>query len=81
MSIYAEVVPEVCKLTPPVAVTNAVVMGITMNDWLTMLTFIYVIMLILEHIGKQIKKNVEQDRKQIENNVDLDSAVKRNDSK
>lgn len=76
MSIYAEIAPEVCKLTPPVAVTNAVLLGVTLNDWVTILTLIYLGMLILTHAFKQLKKYKRVTKSSVRKVSGLEARVK-----
>jgi hypothetical protein len=46
MSAAVEIGVEGLKVAPPVAVTGAVLMGMTPTEWITVLTLLYLVMSI-----------------------------------
>lgn len=46
MSAAVEIGVEGLKVTPPVMVTGAVLMGMTPTEWITILTLLYLVMSI-----------------------------------
>ena len=56
MSNIQEVTTEVVKSAPPIAVTSAMIMGMSISDWAATMTFIYVTLQIYFLLRKQFKK-------------------------
>ncbi|WP_137163383.1 hypothetical protein [Pseudomonas asiatica] len=56
MSNIQEVTTEVFKSAPPVAVTGAMIMGMSISDWAAAMTFIYVTLQVYFLLRKQLKK-------------------------
>lgn len=56
MSNIQEVTAEVVKSAPPLAVTGAMIMGISVSDWAAIVTIIYVSLQIFVLLRKQLKK-------------------------
>lgn len=56
MSNIQEVTAEVVKSAPPLAVTGAMIMGISVSDWAAIVTIIYVSLQIFFLLRKQLKK-------------------------
>lgn len=68
MSIYQDVAVEATKSAPPVAVTGAIIMGISMSDWVTILTLAYLVLQIYFSVLKNRRETRESRLK--EKNVD-----------
>lgn len=56
MSIVQDVATEVVKSAPPVAVTGAIIMGMTINEWAAAATLFYVCLQAFFLIRNQPKK-------------------------
>jgi hypothetical protein len=56
MSTFHEITTEVVKSAPPLAVTSAMIMGITVSDWAAIVTIVYVSLQIFFLLRKQSKK-------------------------
>ncbi|MNG25019.1 hypothetical protein D3C84_1098120 [compost metagenome] len=56
MSTFQEVTTEVVKSAPPLAVTSAMIMGITVSDWAAIVTIVYVSLQIFFLLRKQFNK-------------------------
>lgn len=67
MSILHEAASEVVKSAPPLAVTSAMVMGISLGDWAAIATLGYVLLqtffLLRRHLIKEPSKSVKPDVK------------------
>lgn len=56
MSLHSEIGTEVAKSAPPVAVTaSAYVMGMSLSDWASLLTAIYVLLQIYVIVRKIVR--------------------------
>lgn len=51
-----EVTTEVVRAAPPVAVSTAIIAGISVQDWAAILTGIYVILMIFFMLKRELKK-------------------------
>ena len=60
MSIIYEVTTEVVKSAPPLAVTSAVIMGMSISDLAATMTVIYIALQILFLLRKHLKKKPEK---------------------
>jgi len=60
MSIQHDLSLETLKATPPLAVTSAMIMGISVSDWAAILTIIYVLLQIFFLLRKKHKESVEE---------------------
>ncbi|WP_425312806.1 hypothetical protein [Pseudomonas putida] len=58
MSTLQEITTEVVKSAPPVAVTSAMIMGISVSDWAAIVTITYVSLQIFFLLRKQFKKEL-----------------------
>lgn len=58
MSTLQEITTEVVKSAPPVAVTSAMIMGISVSDWAAIVTITYVSLQIIFLLRKQFKKEL-----------------------
>lgn len=58
MSTFQEITTEVVKSAPPVAVTSAMIMGISVSDWAAIVTITYVSLQIFFLLRKQLKKEL-----------------------
>lgn len=56
MSTFHEITAEVVKSAPPLAVTSAMVMGISVSDWAAIATVAYASLQIFFLLRKQLKK-------------------------
>lgn len=56
MSIHSDLSIETIKAAPPLAVTSAMVMGISVSDWAAILTVIYVLLQIYFLLSKKYKE-------------------------
>jgi len=56
MSIHSDLPIETIKAAPPLAVTSAMVMGISVSDWAAILTVIYVLLQIYFLLSKKYKE-------------------------
>jgi len=56
MSIHHDLSVETIKAAPPLAVTSAMVMGISVSDWAAILTVIYVLLQIYFLLSKKYKE-------------------------
>ncbi|WP_243055362.1 hypothetical protein [Pseudomonas sp. BP01] len=56
MSNLQEVTTEVVKSAPPIAVTSAMIMGISVSDWAAIVTIVYASLQIFFLLRKQLKK-------------------------
>jgi hypothetical protein len=65
MSTFHEITTEVVKSAPPLAVTSAMVMGISVSDWAAIATLGYVLLqtffLLRRHLKKDPSKPVKSD--------------------
>lgn len=65
MSTFHEITTEVVKSAPPLAVTSAMVMGISVSDWAAIATLGYVLLqtffLLRRHLKKEPSKPVKPD--------------------
>lgn len=64
MSIIQDVAVEATKSAPPVAVTGAIVMGMTPSDWVTILTLAYLVLQIYFSILKNRREAKESKDKE-----------------
>lgn len=46
LSVHSDIAAEAAKAAPPVAVASAMIAGMTINDWVTVLTGLYVLLQI-----------------------------------
>ncbi|PAA00053.1 MULTISPECIES: hypothetical protein [Pseudomonas] len=61
MSIVQDVTNEVVKSAPPVAVTSAIIMGMTINEWAAAATLCYVCLQAFFLIRNQPKKESKKE--------------------
>lgn len=64
MSIYQDVAIEATKSAPPVAVSGAIIMGLTPTDFVTMLTLFYLALQIYFAILKNRREAKESKDKE-----------------
>jgi len=56
MSIHSDLSIETIKAAPPLAVTSAMFVGISVSDWAAILTVIYVLLQIFFLLSKKYKE-------------------------
>lgn len=62
-SVYHDAALEAAKSAPPLAVTGAMVAGMSINDWVALLTGLYVLLQIVLLIRKELReKRLREER-------------------
>lgn len=52
MQHHAQGVSEAVKAAPPIAVTGTMLLGVPISEWVTILTFVYVVLQIIISLPK-----------------------------
>ncbi len=53
MSVHSDIAAEVTKSAPPLAVTGAMIAGMSISDWVAILTGLYVLLQIVVLVRKE----------------------------